>query len=509
MAKCKFCQAELPEGTTLCPQCGEVNRDEKKMTPGKTALVVAAVVVLAALVVALVYAGMNVVVTSEEQVEAAVETVAETVAETEAATVPADGNPDDETAKGTYTASDADVIAARDTVVARVGDKTLTNGQLQMFYWTEVRNFLSSYGAYASYLGFDTTKPLDVQTCALADTACTWQQFFLASALNSWRNYQATAAEAERTGYLMDAEMQAQLDSAVENLEMTAQMYGFESAEALLRSDVGPGAGVEDYQHFLNLYYTGSMYFSDLCEKNTPTDQEVEDYFTANEEAYASSGLTREDKTVDVRHVLIMPEGATSENIRTDTFEDAAWESSRVKAEELLAQWEQGDKSEESFAELAMEHSQDGSASDGGLYTGVQEGQMVEAFNDWCFDDIRQPGDYGLVKTEFGYHLMFFVDSQPIWMESARSDLISARANETLNGILEQYPVEADFDKILLGFVDLNGEAEEEAETEVQAQAQPAAEPVEGDSYVWIVAGVSAALLAAAAFVFYRKEEAI
>lgn len=123
------------------------------------------------------------------------------VSETEApATIPADGNPDDETAKGTYTASDEDVIAAHDTVVARMGDDTLTNGQLQMFYWTEVRNFLSSYGSYASYVGLDPTKPLDVQTCAIADTQCTWQQFFLASALNSWRNYQATAAEAESAG---------------------------------------------------------------------------------------------------------------------------------------------------------------------------------------------------------------------------------------------------------------------------------------------------------------------
>lgn len=501
MAKCKYCQAELPENTTVCPACGKDNKEEKKMTPGKTALVVAAVVVLAALVVALVYAGMNAVVTSEEQTEAAVETAAETEAP---ATIPANGNPDDETAKGTYTASDADVIAAKDTVVAKVGDKTLTNSQLQMFYWTEVRNFLSSYGAYASMLGMDTTKPLDVQTCAMADTPCTWQQFFLASALNTWRNYQAAAAEAEKNGYQLDAEMQAQLDSAVENLEATAEMYGFESAEALLKSDVGPGADLEDYQHFLNLYYTGSMYFSDLCEKDVPTDQEVEDYFTANEEAYAESGLTRDNKTVDVRHVLIMPEGATSENIRTETFEDAAWESSRVKAEELLKQFEQGDKSEDSFAELAKAHSQDGSASDGGLYTGVQEGQMVEAFNDWCFDDIRQPGDYGLVKTEFGYHLMFFVDSQPIWKESAKSDLISARANETLSGILEAYPMEAEFDKILLGFVDLNAEAEE---TEAEEQSvEPAAEE---DSRVWIIAGVAAVLLAAAAFGFRRKEEEI
>ena len=36
MAKCKYCQAELPEGTTICPDCGKDNKEEKKMTPGKT-----------------------------------------------------------------------------------------------------------------------------------------------------------------------------------------------------------------------------------------------------------------------------------------------------------------------------------------------------------------------------------------------------------------------------------------------------------------------------------------
>ena len=202
---------------------------------------------------------------------------------------------------------------------------------------------------------------------------------------------------------------------------------------------------------------------------------------------------------MDVRHILVMPEGATTDNIRTDTFDDAAWEASRQKAEELLAQWEQGDKSEDSFAELAKANSQDGSASDGGLYTGVSEGQMVEAFNDWCFDDVRQPGDYGIVKTEFGYHLMFFVGSTPVWKESARSDLSNARANELLNSILEKHTVEADFDKILLGYVELNTQ---------QTEEEPAAvERTPGDNNVWILAGASLAVLAAAAFVIRKKEQ--
>lgn len=431
--------------------------------------------------------------------------------ETAVATVPADGNPEDETAKGTYTASDAEVIAAGDTVVARIGDYTLTNSQLQMFYWTEVRNFLSTYGAYASYLGLDVQQPLDVQSCPMAELPCTWQQFFLASALNSWRNYQAAAAEAEKAGYQLDSELQEQLDNAAENLEASASGYGFESAEALLASDIGNGAGLEDYVHFLNLYYTGSLYFSDLCDRYQPTDAQVEAYYDANEQAYLDSGLTKEEKTVDVRHILIMPEGATSDNIRTETFDDAAWEASRIKAEELMRLFEEGDKTEDSFSQLAMLHSQDGSASNGGLYSGVSSGQMVDAFNDWCFDSSRQPGAYGLVKTEFGYHLMYFVDSHPVWKDSVRSDMVNAYANDQLSQILEKYPMEAEFDKILLGFVDLSSGASELPQTPDAGQAAPeqseTTNEVPGDSRVWILGGLIAAAMAAAAVILNKKEE--
>jgi len=487
-------QAQQPEAPSAAPACGNNNDQKTKLSSAKIALVIVGVAILLGLLAAVIFLGMD------RSPAPAVETTE--AIETEAATIPADGNPDDETAKGTYTASDADVLAAHDTVVARMGDYTLTNGQLQMFYWTEVRNFLSNYGSYASYLGLDPTKPLDTQVCLMADTQCTWQQFFLASALNSWRNYQATTAEAEAADFQLDEETQAQLDAAIENLEQSAPLYGFENAEDLLKDDVGVGATLEDYSHFLNLYYTGSIYFSDACQAQEPTDEEVEKYFDENAEAYEKNGLTKDNKTVDVRHILVMPEGATSDNIRTDTFDDAAWEVSRQKAEELLAQWEQGDKSEESFAELAKENSQDGSASDGGLYTGVTEGQMVEAFNDWCFDDVRQPGDYGIVKTEFGYHLMFFVGSNPVWKDSAKSDLSNARANELLNGILEKHPMEAEFDKILLGYVELSTQQDTAEET-----TEAAVERDPGDNNVWIIAGVSLAILAAAAFVIHKKEQ--
>ena len=51
--------------------------------------------------------------------------------------------------RDSYTASDADAVAAHDTVVATLGDAALTNGMLQIYYWMDVYNFLSSYGSQA------------------------------------------------------------------------------------------------------------------------------------------------------------------------------------------------------------------------------------------------------------------------------------------------------------------------------------------------------------------------
>lgn len=469
-----------------------MDNTQKKATPGRIALAIGAVVVLAAALIAIVVLGFgaaNTAVDSNVEVELV------------EGTIPADGNPQDETAKGTYTASDEEVIAAADTVVATMGGHTLTNGQLQVYYWMEVQNFLNSYGSYAAYFGLDTTQPLDTQVCGLTDSGETWQQFFLAGALNSWRNYQALTAEAEAAGYVLDAAVEAELASIPETMEQNALLYGFETAQEFLAYNVGRGASIGDYVHFMETYYPGTSYYNSLVEANAPSEAEMEDYFAANEQAYLDSGLSREDRYVNVRHVLIMPEGADASNIRTETFDEAAWEASRVKAEELLAQWEQGDQSEDSFAALAVENSQDGSASVGGLYTDVAKGQMVENFENWCFDESRRFGDYGIVETEFGYHLMFFVSSRPVWTDYVESDMMNAYANELLAATLEKYPMEAEFEKILLGYVDMTGGASEDAE--VPEEGSPVGS---ADKNVLVIAGASLAALAAAAYVFGKKE---
>ncbi len=117
-----------------------------------------------------------------------------------------------------------------------------------------------------------------------------------------------------------------------------------------------------------------------------------------------------ENPTIDIRHILV-PLGSGSIAEGEEGYEDQQAQlkaDAHAKAEELLAQWQSGEATEDSFAALAMTESTDGSKYDGGLYTEVYQGQMVTEFNDWCFDTARQSGDTGVVDTQYGSHVMYF-----------------------------------------------------------------------------------------------------
>lgn len=132
--------------------------------------------------------------------------------------------------------------------------------------------------------------------------------------------------------------------------------------------------------------------------------------------------------TIDIRHILVQPEAGTL------TAEDEGYEAeveelnaaAKARAEELYAQWKAGEATEESFAALAMAESTDGSKYVGGLYTNVAQGQMVATFNDWCFDESRESGDTGIVESDYGYHIMYFVgENLPYWQSLVVTDLKS------------------------------------------------------------------------------------
>ena len=358
--------------------------------------------------------------------------------------------------KDQYYANEDKAVQAADDVIATVGGQELTNGQFQVFYWMNIYDFYQQYNGYLEYIGLDVTKPLSEQQ--IEGEQGTWEQFFIDSALNAWHSYQSMLLLGEKEGYAISDELKQQLDAVADSMEANAAQYGLSSAEEMVRMDMGPSASLDGYMHYLTVYYSGMEYVDSLYEKMTPTDAEIEAYFEANADTLKSTyGVDKESgKLIDVRHILVCPKGGTKDESGETTYSQEEWDTCLLEAESLLKQWQDGEATEESFGLLASEATEDpGSQGTGGLYTYVYEGQMVPAFNDWCFDESRQYGDTDIVKTNYGYHIMYFVYSEEGWIRRAREALITDACSEVMQEAMDEYPMEVNYKKIVLGKADM------------------------------------------------------
>ena len=482
--KCKYCQTELEEGVSVCPVCGKEQEPEApaaevpetpaaevteqaapeikegiKATPGKIALAIAAGVVVLALLVAMVVSGIDgELFKGTEETVAPTEEIAATEGTVPPGTIPPDGNPDDVTCKGSYSVSDEELEASKDTVVAQIGDEVLTIGQLQVYYWECIYAFDSEWGSYASMLGLDYSRGLDTQLCETGDVSVTWQQYFLDYALNTWHTHQAMAQAGKDAGYVLADVYQEQIDSLPAQIEEMASYYGYENSESWLRDYIGPGCTMADYLDYMTAYYLGYGYLEHLEQNTAFTAEEVEAYFAENESVYAEGGVTKDgSKYYDVRHILI--EVKNSSDSADATYSEEDWAACKAEAQKILDDWKAGEATEDSFAALAMEKSADGgSSANGGLYEYLTtETNFVPNFKAWYLDESRQVGDTGLVQSDYGYHIMYFSGSQDIWYAAAEADMINEELSAVMPAAMEKYPMTVDYAAIKLGQLDLVG----------------------------------------------------
>lgn len=181
-------------------------------------------------------------------------------------------------------------------------------------------------------------------------------------------------------------------------------------------------------------YTTATPSSSTVCgqwlfdEGRKPGDADVVEDASVGQYYVAVFNSRQRDEALDynVRHILV-----TAANLDLPEGETATEEQLTAKAQEILAGW---DGTEEGFAKLAEEYSQDGgSNTNGGLYENVPKGQMVTPFEDWCYEEGRKAGDTGVVYySGTGAHVMYFVgygDTQ-YWHYACENALRSADESE-------------------------------------------------------------------------------
>lgn len=148
------------------------------------------------------------------------------------------------------------------------------------------------------------------------------------------------------------------------------------------------------------------------------------------------------DTTVvySVRHILVTPETENeneNENGSTVKYTDEEWAKAKEKADSILKKFNATDKSEYTFAKYAEAYTDDTESTSngqsglyGGLYAGTTLGTMVPEFENWSVDDARKYGDVEIVKSSFGYHIMFFVEKTEKYLYDCSQDLIQENEDQ-------------------------------------------------------------------------------
>lgn len=145
-------------------------------------------------------------------------------------------------------------------------------------------------------------------------------------------------------------------------------------------------------------------FFSDAKENDIITDGN-KIYFVVQ------PGIKNTTVSKNVAHILVgvnkvtavgTGEAAESE---ADAKNEQLFADAYPTAEKILAEFNKGDKTLASFEALGNKYTDDS----GVIYYNVKKDVMVEEFENWIYDEARKEGDTAIVKTEYGYHVMYFI----------------------------------------------------------------------------------------------------
>lgn len=148
------------------------------------------------------------------------------------------------------------------------------------------------------------------------------------------------------------------------------------------------------------------------------------------------------DAGISVRHILFQAatEDDNGKALSTEKVNEN-FAAAKKNAEATLEEWKKGDATEDSFAALAKEKTEDtGSKEKGGLYEDVTvDSSYVTEFKDWALDPARKPGDTGIIRTSYGYHIMYFVSAtgEEKWQSDVRSTISSDTYTKYVEGLYD------------------------------------------------------------------------
>jgi peptidyl-prolyl cis-trans isomerase C len=137
----------------------------------------------------------------------------------------------------------------------------------------------------------------------------------------------------------------------------------------------------------------GKMMDAQMSGAPAVSETEAREFYDKNPDKF------KQGETVRASHILLRVDGNTPDAVR---------KQARARIDAILKRARSG----EDFAALAREHSQDGSAREGGDLGYFERERMVPAFSQAAFS--LKPGEISdVVTTSFGYHIIKVAEKKP------------------------------------------------------------------------------------------------
>ena len=312
------------------------------------------------------------------------------------------------------------------TTAATIDGEKYTVSEVNYYYQTSYRNFLSQYSYFASYLGLNTNATLRSQ--AISDTAAamlgielpevsdedaeaaaadpdrdplmplgmTWHDYFLDDALENMAAIQAALKAADAEGFQYPAGVQAQYDDNMASLKSVASASGV-SVSQYLKANFGAGLTEKVYGEQLMRVLRYGAYADAHQDSVTYSESELEEAYKADPNTYdhvsyevvSFSGAA--ESTTDADGNTVEP---------TEEESAAALEAAKAAANTVLDGYKAGGDLEE----LADENE--------GTYNQNEKGSYSagSVMSEWLYNTARKPGDAEIVAEGTVQYMVVFHD---------------------------------------------------------------------------------------------------
>lgn len=189
-------------------------------------------------------------------------------------------------------------------------------------------------------------------------------------------------------------------------------------------------ANNQDVDQAILQYYESVKTFKEMLMKDYKSTKVAEKYLKENLTEDEINKYYKDEifGKMTVRHILIIPD--TTSDMK-DEEKSKAKTDALNKAKDLIKKLNEG----ANFEELAKEHSEDGTASNGGLFENFEKSNTDAAF--WQASYKLKDGEYtkSPVESAYGYHIILKVSSEEKpSLEDSKEKIEDALVAKEMNG---------------------------------------------------------------------------